>query len=621
MFIKRTSKCIKGKTYLNHLLVESISTPDGPRHRTVCSLGSLSPAPRREWLALARKIETTLSGQRELLPDPRVDAIVAQVKSQKAPEQTPAGKLESSATGRESDLVSIRTERVTMVEAREAGPVHVGHQMWKRLGMDVILRDAGLSRRSRQLTEIMTLNRLIHPLSEHAMPDWIRQVALGDILGVDFEELDHHVLYRNLDRLHPKRVLIEKKLSEREKEIFKLKKTIYLYDLSSSYFEGRCPRNPQAKRGYSRDQRPDCKQVVVGLVLDEDCFPEAHEVFDGNRTDRTTVDDMLKALEERAGTREAATVVVDRGMAFEDNLRQIRARGHHYLVASRQGERHQHFEEFEDEAAWKEVIRQPSPTNPAQKKTRVFVKPSTGQDGEVHVLCVSEGRREKDRAIREKHEKRLVTDLQALANRIAKGHLVDEARIHQGIGRLKERYPRVARYYEISYDPSARKLTWQENAEKKTRAVKLDGGYLLKTDRQDLTADEIWRTYILLTRVESAFRAMKSPLMERPIFHHLQNRVQTHIFLCVLAYHVLVSIEKAFLDQGVHTSWGTLRQQLATHQVATVVLPASNGETLKIRQGTVAERIHREIYETLGIPEEVMEPVRIWCSDSHDDKP
>lgn len=621
MFIKRTTKRVKGKTYTNHLLVESVATPKGPRHRIVCSLGSLSPAPRKEWIGLAHKIESALSGQPELLPDSDVNAIVRRIEDQRTSGESPSNKPISSTVEGEGDLVAIHTDRIEILEAREAGPIHVGHQMWKMVGLDSILLQAGLGRRSRQLTEAMTLNRLIRPLSEHAMPGWIRRVALSDVLGVDFADLNHHALYRNLDRLHPQRVLIEKKLSERERALFKLKKTVVLYDLTSTYFEGQCLRNPQAKRGYSRDKRPDCKQLVVGLVLDEDGFPEAHEVFDGNRNDRTTVDDMLKALEERTGMRDGATVVVDRGMAFDDNLKQIQNRKdgkYHYLVASRQRERYEHFEEFEDTSGWAEVIRPTSPTNPFQKKSRVFIKQSAGEDGEVHILCVSDGRKEKDRAIREKHEKRLLKDLQALSDCVAKGSLIDEAKINQRIGRLKERYPRVARYYQIVYDSQTKKFIWEEDAEKKKRAEHLDGGYMLKTDRKDLTPDEIWKMYILLTRVESAFRAMKSPLMERPIFHHLQNRAQAHIFLCVLAYHLLVSIEKMFLDHGIHTSWETLRQQLSTHQVVTVTLPASNGETLKIRKGTNPEEVHKEIYRVLGIPQEVMKPVRTWMgADSH----
>jgi transposase len=348
------------------------------------------------------------------------------------------------------------------------------------------------------------------------------------------------------------------------------------------------------------------------LVLDRDGFPKAHEVFDGNRVDRTTVAAMLTTLEVRTGRRGGATVVVDRGMAFADTLKEITDRGHHYLVASRQAERTPHLDAFEDATGWAEVIRQPSPRNPGQKKSRVEIKRQVVA-GEVHILCRSEGRTAKDRAIREKHEQRFLGELTKLQARVSTGRLREDAKVHEAIGRLKERYPRVARYYALTYDAAAPTVTWALHDDKKTKAAQLDGGYLLKTDRPDLTDEEIWRLYMLLTRVEDAFRDMKSPLMERPIFHHLKDRVQTHIFLCVLAYHLLVAIEKRFLDQGVHTSWATLREQLSTHQVQTIVLPATNGQTLRIRKGSTPEAIHREIYRTLQIPHEVMKPVKTWA--------
>jgi transposase len=350
--------------------------------------------------------------------------------------------------------------------------------------------------------------------------------------------------------------------------------------------------------------------VLVGLVLNRDGFPKAHEVFDGNRQDRTTVKEMLDSLEKRTGRQPGSTVVVDRGMAYAENLKQIRDRGYHYLVASRQSERNAWLAEFEQEDNWEEVIRVPSPRHPDQKKSRVRVK-RCQRGEEVYILCLSEGRQEKDRAIRETHEQRLKRDVQKLQARIEKKQL-QEKKIQQAIGRRKERYPRVARYYRMDYDAERKILTWEENSEKKAIAEKLDGGYVLKTDRQDLTAEEIWRTYMLLTRVEGAFRAMKTPLQERPIFHHLERRTQTHIFLCILAYHLLVAIEKKFLDRGVHTSWATLRAQLSTHEVITVVLPTQDGRVLKIRKGSIAEPIHKEIYNTLGIPAKIMKPVKTW---------
>jgi len=602
MFIKRTKKRVGDKTYLNHVLVESVATPNGPRHRVVCSLGSLAPAPAEDWLALAHKIEVALAGQQPLVRDARVDALVATAQ---------AARRRARQTERHADLVTVHTDQVTTEEAREAGPVHVGHQLWQQLGLDDVLAQAGLSARARMLTELMTLNRLVCPLSEHAMPDWVRRTALPDLLGERFDTLVDESLYQNLNRLHPQRVAIERELAERERTLFNLDARLFLYDLTSTYFEGQALENPQAQRGYSRDSRPDCKQVMMGLVLDRDGFPKAHEVFEGNRPDRTTVGAMLDALEGRVGRTPGATVVVDRGMAFADNLQQITERGYHYLVASRPGERTAHLDAFEEEEGWQEIGRLPSPTNPGQQKTRVWVK-RTVVGHAVHILCKSDGREAKDRAIRAKHEERLLGDLRKLQHRVATGQLKNAAKIQEAIGRLKERYPRVARYYAIGYAAATASVTWIENTERKAVATRLDGGYLLKTDRQDLTDEEIWRTYILLTRVEAAFRAMKSPLCERPIFHRLEHRVQTHIFLCVLAYHLLVAIEKRFLDAGIHTSWAMLREELRTHQVVTVVLPASNGDILKIRKGSTPEPRHKAIYDTLQIPTEVMKPVRTW---------
>jgi len=606
MYIRKTKRVYKDKTYTNHLLVESVLTPKGPRQRTLCSLGSLNPAPRKDWLALAHKMQAALQGQLSLqAPPAEMEPLVQRARKGRVRQQA------SEKISEQSSIIAIDTDRVETEEHREAGPVHVGHQIWRQLGLGEILRRAGLSERACVLSEVMTLNRLIFPLSELAMSDWIRRTAMGDILGTHFSELNEDALYRNLDRLHPKREQIERELAEREKTLFNLDDRVYLYDLTSTYFEGQAETNPQAKRGYSRDKRPDCKQVLVGLVLDRDGFPKAHEIFEGNRQDRSTVDEMLQILEKRTGKHPGSTVVVDRGMAYEENLEQIRAHGLHYLVAGRQSERNEWLDDFEKEADWEEVIRMPSPCNPFQKKSRVRIK-RRQKGSEVYILCLSEGREEKDRAIRVKQEERLIKDLERLKERVEKGHLKKTEKIHQAIGRLQERYPRVARYYRIQYQGEPQILSWQEDLEKKAIAEKLDGSYLLRTDRQDLTADEIWRTYMLLTRVEAAFRSMKSPLMERPIFHHLKHRTQMHIFLCVLAYHLLAAIEKRFLDQGIHTSWWSIRQQLSTHQVATIVLPTNNGMVLRIRKGGTPEPDQKKIYEILKIPCQVMKPIKTW---------
>jgi len=363
VYLRKTTKTHKGKTYTNYLLVESQQTPKGPRQRIICSLGALAPAPQEHWLDLAHRLAASLQGQSSFPPaEVPIETLVKKVRRGRP------------APAEESPTIAVDPERVTMEEAREAGTVHAGHQVWQQLGLNEILQHAGLSDRACLLSEAMTLNRLIFPLSEHAMPDWMRRTALADILGVDFSSLHDDALYRNLDRLHPNRERIETELAEREKTLFHLDDTLYLYDLTSTYFEGQAESNPQAKRGYSRDKRPDCKQVLVGLVLDRDGFPKAHEVFDGNRQDRTTVGEMLDSLEKRTGSKAGATVVVDRGMAYEEDLAAIRARGFHYLVAGRQPERNAWLGEFEQSDDWEEVIRVPSPRNPDQEKSQVRIK-------------------------------------------------------------------------------------------------------------------------------------------------------------------------------------------------------------------------------------------------------
>ncbi len=607
MYIRKTVRKGKtGKEYVSYLLVESFMTDKGPRQKTICSLGNLNPRPLKEWLVLAHRVEERLAGQLELGIDDD-DLVIAEIV-EKVRARRKHKKSEESAS---CEAVSVVVDRVSVEECREAGPTHVANCFWERLGMDELLEEAGLPERARLLSRVMTFNRLVDPKSEHAMPGWAHRSALADLVGTDLSTLNDDALYRNLDRLHPRREEIEKALSARERDLFNLDNTIYLYDLTSTYFEGQCKRNPQAKRGYSRDGRPDCKQVVVALVVNRDGFPMAHEVFEGNVRDSATVDEMLGTLEARVGKSEDGTVVVDRGMAFTANLQSIRARGYHYIVAARQPERNGWLEEFES-GGWQKVAREPSPTNPAQKKSSVWVK-REDWDGETFVLCISEGRSNKDAAIRAAHEKHLVADIERLEKRIVSGRLKTPEKIWEAIGRIKERYPRVARYYSIEWDGAS--LRWQQNAEKKAVAETLDGGYLLRTDRTDLSADEAWRVYSLLSRAESAFRAMKSPLAERPIFHQTENRVQAHIFLCILAYHLLMAIERSLRDKGIYDSWETVRDTLSSHQVVTVVLPTVGKGVLRIRKGATPEPEHLRIYDALDVAHTVMAPVKTWSTE------
>ena len=624
MYIRKSSRLYKGKTYTNHVLVESVMTAKGPRQKTICSLGDLSPRPRQEWLKLARKIEDALVGQSDLLDGDEGDVadIVGRVRARQPNERAVARPAPPSPRRGTSGsaLIKVDPSRVTTEQHREAGPVHVGYQFWQRLGLDRILDDCKLSPVVCRLACVMTLNRLIAPASEHAMPDWIRRTALADILGAGFDGLAEDPLYEVLDKLHPHRAAIEAALVARERSLFDLDQTVYLYDLTSTYFEGLCARNAKAKRGHSRDHRADCKQLVVGLVLNRDGFAITHEIFAGNAQDRTTLAAMLDRLDERVGLKEGSTVVIDRGMAFEENIADIKKRKLHYVVASRQPERDRWLAEFEDTEGFTPVLREPSPLNPAQKKTMIEVKTCSGGDDEpTYVLCRSEQRIAKDRAIRTKQEARLIADIEKLSRRIAEGKLVKPDKVNQAIGRLQERYPRVARYYKLSHEPETATLVAQFDADRHIKAEQLDGCYLLKTDRKNLSGDELWRTYTLLTRAENAFRDMKSPLAVRPIFHRLEPRTDSHIFLCVLAYHLLIAIEKTLLGQGIHTFWASVRDTLKTHQVCTVVLPTNDGACLRIRKAATPELDVQHLYQNLAVPAQVIAPQHTWTQASHSD--
>lgn len=329
MFIREKKGKYKDRTYVNYQLVESVRTPRGPRQHVVCSLGDLGPRPWADWLKLVHKVESALLAQVDLFhePDEETLALVAKIKDRQS--QGQSEPVAGPPRDQPDDLVAVRTGKVTSELDREAGPVHVAYQYWKKLGFDEILSEIGLGERARKLTCLMTMNRVLAPCSEHAMPDWIRATALSDILGEDFDTSTDDPLYRNLDTLYPKRAAIESRLAEKEQTLFNLDQTILLYDLTSTYFEGQAEKNWKAKKGYSRDKRPDCDQVVVGLVVHRDGFPLGHEIFEGNTHDSQAAALMLDLLHDRIGLEPGQTVVVDRGMAYDKNLAEIRSRGLH----------------------------------------------------------------------------------------------------------------------------------------------------------------------------------------------------------------------------------------------------------------------------------------------------
>ena len=606
MFIKKSISKQGGKTYVSHMLVESVLTPAGPRHRTICNLGKMDPGPKEDWLALAERIQMALGGQPSLFPDPRVDLAVAKIRERNA--KAGPVTLTEPLAGETAvpDVVAVRTSGVKCQDLRKVGPLHVGHQIWQRLHLDAVLKAAGISAPARKLTEVMTLNRLIKPCSERAMVGWAKREAISDVLGVDGETLNEDKFYRNMDRIHGHRMEIERELYAREKSLFNLEGSLVLYDLTNIYFEGDAAHNPKAKRGHSKEKRTDCKLVAMGLMLDADGFPIGHEVYAGNTVDGTTVKAMLDGLEARTGRQGGSTVVMDRGFASADNMKLVRERHYDYLLAGFQQQRSPLIEDFENLEGWEEI-------QPSANKVPVQIKRIEKGD-EVFLLCVSPARAEKERAIRERQEKKLVKDLDGLVKAVAKalerGEPMEDKDLGERIGRLRERYSRAGRYYRVERTNGI--LEWTLKAEQRTRAEELDGAYFLRTSRKDMGPEEIWRTYISLTRIESAFRDLKGTLDMRPVYHQKEIRVETHIFLAVLAFHLQAVIERTLKEAGDHTSWETLREELSNHHVVTTLLPTVDGKTLAIRRGSVPDRRAGEIYRHLDMDPEPMAPIRTW---------
>jgi len=591
MFIKQTHLKRGNRTYTYHRLVESVRTPKGPRQRLVMSLGTLQ-VPKSEWPLLAERIEEFLRRQ-ESLPfgSYEVDGLAREFADRIERKQL-RKQTEASVSG---EVGEVYVEESETDHCREMGPEYVGHSFWKRLGMDSLLKGLEFTEKQCRLSEVQVVGRLVSPRSELGTVGWFERTALGELMGGGLKGLNEDLLYRISDKLYKKREEIEVGMAQRERELFSLDESIVLYDLTSTYFEGLAEGNEKAAYGYSRDHRSDQKQVVVGLVLDREGFPKAHTVLKGNKRDPETLVGILDILEKRVEEKRV-TVVMDRGLATEKNLEIVRGRGYTYIVATRQKERGKWFPEIEKDQFV--ALRE-------NKTGEVEVEGQVRRCGdEVVVLCHSKRREAKEQAIRERFQGRFEEDAEKLRTRVESGRLKDEKKIHEAIGRLRERYPRVSRYYELELkegESGRREFHWAVKKEDVQKEEDRDGMYVLRTNRVDLSDREIWSLYVMLTRVENSFRYLKSTLGIRPVFHQKAHRVESHILISILAYHLLHAIEKQLQEHGDTRSWATIRDVLSTHAVVTIVHKGTNGKVYKIRKATKAEPVHEEIYKKLGL--------------------
>lgn len=596
-------------------LIESYRDDTGkPRHRTVASLGNAAIGPE-QWKGIAKVVEGRLYRQPELieriLPSDEeqwVDRILRQVSSEGR--WSPLRR----ADGRGPVVDGVLSDEVTHTETAELGPALLGWEVWKRLGMGERLRILGFNRAQCQAAAITVINRLVDPCSEHGLLDWYRRTGLPELMNNQLRGAGDDRFYRVSDRLLSQKTAIEEHLRERQSSLFNLKRTVLLYDLTNTHFEGLGELNPKAKRGANKQKRNDCVQIVVGMLFDQFGFEMAHQIFEGSLHDSRSLPQMIGQIRAVVGEgEEKPLVVMDAGVASAENLKVLRQDGFGYLVNDSRRRRTRYLKEFREEDDFHVVQGR-------EGKQRVLVRVMddphpVAEDAlaERIVLCKSLPRADKEQAMISNAEGRYLEELKKLALRVEKKQLKDREKIQRAIGRVQSKHTRVHRYYTVNLteDTGELRLHWMREDEHMQQAVDLCGCYVLRTDERTLNEHELWELYISLTRAEDGFKALKTNLGLRPNPHRKEDRVDGHVFICVLAYHLLRHILWTLEQKGDHRNWDTLKRVLRTHCYTTILLPTTSGHTYRIRRAGQPEESQKAIYRNLDI-----EWCRLPCSRS-----
>lgn len=449
------------------------------------------------------------------------------------------------------------------------------------------------------------IGRLVDPGSERYTRSWAEnRSALYELTGKPaINSLNSY--YRCGDMLFKCKPALEKHLSAREKDIFDLPEKMCFFDLTNTYLEGQALANPKAKRGRSKEKRSDCKLLTLALIIDEQGFPKYSHLYSGNQSECKTLEKMIDSLTKMRPDliKQEQTVIMDAGIATKDNIAYLKQhKKMHYIVVNRgKGE-------FKpDDTSDMRVIFKDD-----DKKFKVEVKRRKEED-ETWLLCRSTGRQGKDRGIRDRQESLFLEELKSTSDGLTKkGCTKRYDKILEKIGRLRQKYPKASKIYNINVIPKeeelktktkTKEIKWSKN-EQYDAQVKFEGSYVLRTDREDLSDKEIWKTYVMLTRIERAFRTMKTSLGFRPVFHQLEYRSDSHLFGSVLAYHILHTIETRLRIHGDHRAWETIRNILSTHQRLTINYNYKEDEMIqhgRIRLCSLPEIEHKIIYHRLGL--------------------
>ncbi len=629
MFIRRTQtrNRISGEPYVTYRLVHSARVGNAIKQSTVLNLGSHFDLPQAHWPALAQRIDELVRGQGSVLegalpeevqafahrfaaqiiarkpavpslgaPDAVRAAAVAAVPATPAanPRGSPSNPASpaspATATSDVARYQEVDLDSLELVDPRSVGVEHAALSAMRQCGLQDKLSELGLNRPQIAAALGNIIARMAQPGSELATHAWLKDTsALGELIDFDFEAMDLNRLYRASDALYKHRDALQEHLFGRARSMFGLgSPTITLYDLTNTYFEGVAAGVSKAKRGHSKECRSDCPLVTLAMALDASGFVRRVQFFAGNASEPATLKGMLTGLHAAPG----ATVVMDAGIAAQANLTWLREQGYHYVVVSKLRER-----QFDASQA----TEVQSAGDVTIKLQRV---PSADDEGEVRLYCHSPAREEKDRAIDTAKASGLEAALARLQASLtkpkSKAGTQDVATFMQRLGRAKQRYARAAQRYEITVSTDAEgkhvtAITWVKSILPGSAAAH-PGVYCLRTTLVEQDDATLWRTYIMLTELESVFRSLKTDLGLRPVFHRIDRRVEGHLFISVLAYHFVHTLRLQLKAQGINDSWHTLRQTMATQRRVTVTLQRRDGRTVHVRKATQPKPRH----QTLG---------------------
>jgi len=586
MFLRPHRRTKDGKDHIYWSLVETVRTSDGPRQKTLCYLGELNSSAQARWLKTIEVFNEQGEAQ--------------QLKLFPSHVEVPAD---------DPQVARVLVNRVRLERTRQFGACYLGLELWKRLQLDrffeetVDAHDADVP--WSRVAAVLAINRLCAPGSELAVEQrWYPSTALDDLLGMEAGKINDTRLYRCLDRILPQKTKLEQHLKQRYGELFGAEFDVLLYDLTSTYVEGAAEKNPMMRRGYSRDHRPDCEQMVIALIVNSEGFPFSYETFDGNRADVSTMETILRMVERKYG-KARRIWVFDRGIVSEENLQAIRRRGGQYLVGTPRSQMKQ-FEEELLKDDWTQV------------RPEVEVKHVAIPRGEeTYILCRTAGRKEKEKAIRNRFSTRMEDALARLAKTIAGERLKDRHKMERRLGRIQANHSQVNDLYEVGLHdtPAGVRLTWKIKEDHQQWRELREGAYMLRTNLIVDTTEELWSRYMQLTEAEASFRALKSELSIRPLFHQLESRVKAHVMVAFLGYALRVTLKHLLKRQpaiipepsrsGVNNAQPLSPMKalalLSTLQSADIVLPTTDGREIRLRRVTEPTTEQKSLLRQLGI--------------------